>query len=222
MDQSVMQQALKALLDSRFHGAVNIHGIQYQLLYSILQAFTFCREAAPRCSIRLEGIEDADLVGLRQDNAYIQVKTSEKPWHWSQLEKPLRGFLPVFRATPTASFVLAVNFPLRNDIEQFAQRSSLPAQKRHQIERKFQTLCRQVGASVQEATGLTEKVTIVSLSEEHLWRDLRQVVAATFELGSHAVEVYILVLGSQEQTPEKVRLERWSRFLYDRFPCKNR
>ena len=63
--KKVMRRELDALLKTRFHGAVSIRGIRYQILYSLLRAFDLYAEDDGVSSIRLEGIEDVDLLGLR-------------------------------------------------------------------------------------------------------------------------------------------------------------
>ena len=70
---------------ARYHGAANIGGIKYQILYSILRALDLYAEYNANGSIRLEGIEDLDLLGLRLEDEYIQVKTAQEPWSWSKL-----------------------------------------------------------------------------------------------------------------------------------------
>lgn len=65
---------LDTLLRSRFGGAVAIRGIRFQILYSIHRAFRFL-ELDPAGAVRLEGIEDVDLIGLTEGDQFIQVKT---------------------------------------------------------------------------------------------------------------------------------------------------
>lgn len=188
------QQKLSALFRARFHGAANVRGIQYQLLYSVLCAFDLYQKAERMCFLRLEGIEDVDLLGLQSQNEYIQVKSSQSSWNWSKLKEPLENFLQVHRTDPTCCFLLVVNFPLRKELAQFAHRASLPSTQRNWIEGKFRDLCKQVGAATNEAEALTNKVILREVSEERLWNDLRRGIAEAFQLGSAVVDTYILVL----------------------------
>ncbi len=185
------RQELDTLLKTRFHGAVNICGIRYQILYSILRAFDLYVQENESSSIRLEGIEDVDLLGLCLGDEYIQVKSSQNSWNWSKLKEPLQGFLKVYRAEPCCHFVLAVNFHLHTDIARLAQIKSLPTKERRRVENKFSKLCHQIGSTADEAKGLMDKLTIVSMPEEQIWGQLRKNVADIFELGSEAVDVYI-------------------------------
>ncbi|RCV65353.1 hypothetical protein C5S53_04195 [Methanophagales archaeon] len=191
--EKAARQELNVLLETRFHGAVNIRGIRYQILYSILRAFDLYAEDSKASSIRLEGIEDVDLLGLRLGDVYIQVKTSQDPWKWNQLKKPIQGFLQVYRADPYCQFVLAVDFPLRKDIAKLAQIKSLSPEERNSVENKFRNLCDNIGASTDEADGLVNRLIIVSLPEENIRRQLRQTVADTFGIASEAIDTYISV-----------------------------
>jgi len=186
-------QELDALLKRRFHGAVNIRGIRYQILYSILRAFDLYAEDDGASSIRLEGIEDVYLLGLRSEDEYIQVKTSQDPWNWSQLKTPIQSFLQVYREDPDCRFVLAVDFELRTEIAKLAQLKSLPPKEKKRIEAKFRKLCSEIEATTSEADGIASRLTITSQQEKKIWEELKQTVTEMFELGSGAVDIYIRV-----------------------------
>jgi hypothetical protein len=198
--EDVRSSDIDIIFKSRYHGAANIGGIKYQMLYSILRALDLYAEDNANGSIRLEGIEDLDLLGLRLEDEYIQVKTAQKPWNWSQLKSygnskgPIENFLEIYRANPNCRFVLAVNFQLKNDLEKLAQLVSLLPKEKRIIEKKFRELCLQIGASSTEADILASRLSIVSIPEDEIWRKLRAAVAESFNLGSGAVETYISAL----------------------------
>lgn len=187
-------QELCALLKTRFHGAVNIRGIRYQILYSIHRSFDLYAKNDKASSIRLEGIEDVDLLGLRLGNEYVQVKSSQYSWNWSRLKEPIKSFLQVYRADPRCCFVLVVDFQLRKDIAKLAQIESLSVIERRRVKNKFHNLCHQVGASTDEADGIASRLAIISLPEERISEQLRSTVADTFGIASGAVDTYISAL----------------------------
>jgi len=184
----------------RYHGAANIRGIRYQILYSVLRAFDLYKENNAEDSIRLEGIEDLDLIGLSLEDEYIQVKTSQEPWNWGKLKSyknskgPIENFLEVYRVNPNCRFVLTVNFQLKKDLKNLAQIESLLPKDKNHIEKKFRNLCSQVGASPPEADALASRLCIVSMSDDQIWGELRSAVTSSFNIGSEAVETYILAL----------------------------
>ncbi len=188
-----MIKNLDDLLSTRFKGAVNIRGIRYQLLYSLLRGFDLYNDGNHAGQLRLEGIEDVD-VRLWSSEEFVQVKTADKPWNWAALKEPIKGFLVAYRIDTASRFRLAVNFILRHDIEKLAQRKSLAAKDKSGIEKKFINLCKQVGATITEAAALIERLEISSLSEEEVLGKLRPAIAQAFELGSQAVDVYLLAL----------------------------
>ena len=93
---------IDTLLKSRYHGAANIRGIRYQLLYSLLCAFQLYDQESEISSIQFEGIEDVDLKGLRANNCYVQVKYSSSDWNWAKYKEPIAGFVKCLRLNPDA------------------------------------------------------------------------------------------------------------------------
>ena len=200
---------LDGLLKSRFHGAVNIRGIRYQILYSLHLAMEFYSGSHSTWRIDLEGIEDVDLKGIRTDTCYIQVKTSEHSWNWAKLKKPIGSFLEVSRKDPDGIFHLAVDFHLRNDVEKLARITTLRGKELERIKKKFRSLCNGIGATAEEADCLLSKLQISSKCEQEVWHATRQCVTEAFGLGSETVDVYIQVLishfldwANQRQTVE--------------------
>lgn len=185
---------LNSLLQTRFHGAVNIRGIRYQLLYSLIIALRLYEDEHAQGSLRIEGLEDIDLLGLHTADEYVQVKTADSPWNWAKLKQPVTSFLDVLRAEGRSQFVLAVNFSLRDDLARLAHLHTLPSSQQVAIHKKFRKLCREVGSNDAEADCLIEQMRIVSLPEEKLWTSLTHAVADAWELGSAAVDIYIAAL----------------------------
>ncbi|HQX49575.1 MAG TPA: hypothetical protein PLR25_06685, partial [Planctomycetaceae bacterium] len=190
----MMTTTLDSILEIRFHGAVNIRGIRYQVLYSLGRAFELYDHAGVGGAVRLEGIEDVDLLGFQLDDIYVQVKSAQRPWNWAKLKEPISGFLEVLRTAPNSQFLLAVNFPLTGDIERLARLEQLNRTEQKRIKGAFQRLCRSVKGKAAEADALLSRLQIKSQSEAEIWQILRREIADHFELGSSAVETYLLVL----------------------------
>ncbi|WP_145198167.1 hypothetical protein [Planctomycetes bacterium Poly30] len=184
---------LDAILARRYHGAVNIRGIRYQVLYSILRALELYG-LPTSASVRLEGIEDVDLLGFCLQNEFIQVKTAGKPWKWSQLGDPVEHFLEAHRADESTRFQLAVSFRLEKDIEKLACHESLSATEGKRIRAKFRELTSNFGATPQETQALLDGLSIVSTPEAQIRCELLAAITDRFELGSEAAETYLLVL----------------------------
>jgi hypothetical protein len=187
-------QDLDAILKTRWGGAVNIRGIRYQILYSLLRAFDIYNQEDSNVFLRLEGIEDIDLIGFHYQNEYVQVKSADSSWNWSQLKEPLKGFLPVHRNNDNCIFVLTVGFLLDKDIQKLSQLEILNPTENSRIKNAFYKLCDQVGYSKIESESLLQKLKIISVPEEKIWQELMIIVTEKFHLGSEAVETYILAL----------------------------
>lgn len=99
------------LFKQRFHGAVNIKGIDFQIHYALNITLNLLLAEEPLGSITLEGIEDLDLQPIKAGNVYVQVKTSNTPWHLCQLSEPLINFISQNKTTGTEnSFQLVTDF----------------------------------------------------------------------------------------------------------------
>jgi hypothetical protein len=195
LDQQIdkVSPDIDAILRDRWHGAVNIRGIRYQMLYSLLRAFDLYNGENSKTALRLEGIEDLDLIGFHYPSEYVQVKSSDKSWNWSKIKEPLANFLEVQRSDHNCKFIIAVNFPLTGDLEKLAQLESLENNEKERIKKQFFKLCcdEKIGASKIESEHLLSQLEIISISEAKIWQELKIVVTKNFNLGSNAVETYI-------------------------------
>jgi len=184
---------IDALLARRGHGAVTVRAIRYQILYSAYCAFGLY-EMDSGTSVRLEGIEDIDMLDLRLGDRYVQVKTSARPWHWSRLAEPVQNFLEGLRANSSCRLVLAVDFPLHGDVAALSRYAALGSKEKAHIRKKFEKLCHGAGASAAESDALLTKLSIVSLPEHDLLNWLRRRVADAYGLATELTDTYVLVI----------------------------
>jgi len=185
---------IDALLKIRTNGAVNIRGIRFQILYSVSRAFALIGKDAVISQITLEGIEDVDLKGIRTDDEFVQVKTADAPWKWSQLKDPLQGFLQVARADQICKFTLAVNFPLEKDLGRLASYSELPAPEQREMYGKFVKLCGEIGADESEAVDLMQRLSVKQVTESDLLAQVTDAVMHHYEIMSDAANIYLRML----------------------------
>ncbi len=129
MIQTLINQ-IENLYQNRYHGAVNIRGVRYQVLYSAMRIFDIYNDRAPE-AICFEGIEDIDVTGIpklelnsiRISNEYIQVKSSVNTWYWStfQREKIIENFLDVWKIDNAAEFLFVFNFDCDKKLTQLIE-----------------------------------------------------------------------------------------------------
>jgi hypothetical protein len=202
-DKSIRStQDIDTIFKSRWQGAVNIRGIRFQILYSLLRAFDLYDVADEECYIRLEGIEDIDLLGFSSKNEYIQIKTADKPWNWAKLKEPIKNFLDVSRITENERFTLVVSFTPEKDIEKLYQLASqstndyktLSIKDREDITKKFHTLCSEVGGKIEESTSLLQRLRLLPISEQQIWERLELKLLEAFNLGGEGISTYLSVL----------------------------
>lgn len=123
------------LFKQRFHGAVNIKGIDFQIHYALNIALNLLSAEEPLGSITLEGIEDVDLQPIKVGNVYVQVKTSNTSWHLCQLSEPLINFISQNNTTGTVnSFQLVTDFEQRESIKKLFSKDYSLAEKANLVD----------------------------------------------------------------------------------------
>ena len=198
------ESQLERLLESRYHGAANIAGIRYQLVYSVLRAMELLQKNGPE-TIRLEGLEDLDVQGRRQveqfgirlPNEYVQVKTSKRAWNWSRFADSniVNSFLEIWLTDPSVRLLVATNFGYRDKLDELAKycngnRSSLSPGTR----RDLAGLCRRAGYPNVDVEGFIRVLRFERIGEEDLRQRVEQAVIRAFDLAQPIADLYCLVL----------------------------
>jgi hypothetical protein len=200
---------LENLIKDHYHGAVNIRGIKFQLLYSLMRLFDLYDESAPE-SISLEAIEDVDVNGIKTvdlnhtfiSNQYIQVKTSTKTWHWSNFKEKgiIENFLKVWKLDKSAEFLFVYNFECDPALNQFIEfcngiNNTFPqGKKAENISRDIKSICKNVGFDENEVSEFVKKVKFLKLSETEILEQIRKSVVKYFDLQTNNTNLYILSL----------------------------
>ncbi|MGY5851826.1 P-loop NTPase [Salegentibacter sp. F14] len=105
--------SLNNLAIKRTGGAINFRGVGFQLLYSCFTLLNELDSSNPSKFIRLEGIEDLDIIEI-DNNQYIQLKSSINKIDAGSFWKMgvLQNFLEAFKINPNCSLKLVYNFRL--------------------------------------------------------------------------------------------------------------
>jgi len=104
-----LDDALAALAAKRTGGAINIRGLEFQLLYAAHMALTTLTPGGT-ASLRLEGLEDIDL-HVENDSEFVQAKTSQNKLDASAFWDlgVLQNFFEVYKTSPSSTFRLVHN-----------------------------------------------------------------------------------------------------------------
>lgn len=115
------------LFKRRFHGSVNIKGIDFQILYALYTALDLLATENKLEKLTLEGIEDIDLKPFQADNIYLQVKTSINSWHLYEIAPVLINFIRLnTESNNLQKFELILDFKPRQSIENlFSKKTSI-------------------------------------------------------------------------------------------------
>ncbi len=186
---------LGAIFAKRLGGTYTIRGISYQIKYSILRAFELHENKIE--SLTLEGIEDVDLNGLHlDDNCFIQVKTSEEPWKWSQLRAPIKNFIEVYKLHHNGKFVLVLNCYLKGDLEKLSRYKELETEEKKEIEKKFIKLLKKelVNEPDELFLNFLDNLSISYLNDDELSRSINEKITKNLDVKTSASEIYLSVL----------------------------
>ncbi|MPR33986.1 hypothetical protein [Salmonirosea aquatica] len=110
---SVLPSSIEVLAKKRTGGRVNLRGIEYQLLYGIYKALTILSSDSTCHQIRLEGIEDVDVLHkLEVDNQNLyQLKHTSRPLVSSKIWDlgVFQNFAEAHLLNPQATFTIVTN-----------------------------------------------------------------------------------------------------------------
>src|SRR5260370_31250414 len=203
MNKTVDQQ-LEELFNSRYHGAVNIRGIRYQIAYSLLRAFDLYEDNGTT-SIRLEGIDDVDVNGSRDiqsrgfhcGSEYVQVKTSKTDWDWGRFSesKIIENFVPVWIKDSTARLLVVTNFGYAGKLAEMVAfcrgENDVPSTK---LKSSIKKLCDQAGFPSTDAIELMKRISFERISDEELYLQTISAIHQRFDLETANTDLYFLVL----------------------------
>ena len=223
MELSVENQ-ISRLLESRYHGAVNIAGIKYQLTYAVFRAFDLFKPDAPD-SIQLEGIEDVDIKGLKQvelrglrvSTEYVQVKTSKKSWDWSRFASSgiIQNFLPVLSGDPAAMLLVVTNFRYAGSLDEFVKYSKgIRNTLSNKAKRNIHDLCKRASYPDIDTDQLIRHISFTCITDEELMNIVMREIITAFDLTTSNADLYFGVLmgkfielASQRKEVRRVDLE---------------
>jgi len=184
------------LLSQRFHGAANISGVRYQLLYAVNRALEMMKSGDPHLAISLERLEDVDAHDFRTraDNLYCQCKNWKDPLTWSRLPAVLLGFWEILRVEPEAMFRLVLSRSPDGLVKTLRDFRKLPAREQQKFRVRFHDLsCEKLGISTAEADRLLNTIEIEVLTEDALLKQLHLDFLNVLNLGSDAVDLFLAI-----------------------------
>lgn len=230
--ESSIESQLNQLFESRYHGAVNIAGIKYQLTYAVYRTFDLFKPDAPD-SVQLEGIEDVDMKGHKHiefggfnvSNQYIQIKTSKKAWDWGRFASSgiIQNFLPVISADKTAILLVVTNFGYTGALDEFVKfckgdRNILS----NKMRRNLHGLCRRAGYQDIDLKELIRHISFARITDEELMKKVTSAIITAFDLTTSNADLYFGVLmakfidmASQRKEVRRFDLESVRLFVQD-------
>ncbi len=186
----ILASAFSALWRQRYHGAANVGGVRYQLMYFSHRVFDLYNADAPD-EIVGEGIEDVDLASVTLGNEYVQIKHARRGLAWGTFVDALLGFVPALRDDPTARLTLVTDVRLQGAVRDVIAASdagrALPKAPARKLARAF------ADAPVTAETVL-ERLCVEIQSEAALIADLTAAVTQHFAVATGNEELYALAI----------------------------
>ncbi len=172
--------SLDNILKARYHGAVNIRGIRYQILFSIhktLEEYTNNVDF----EIHLEGIEDLDLKGLNFNNKYFQAKTSEYNWNWAKYKEVFKLFYEIYSLNNKAQFYLVTNFLHNIDWIKLTDDCLLTSKEEQRLENKVKKINNDIGIVDYK---FYKNIKLITLNEEELSTSINKRSSEIYSISS--------------------------------------
>jgi hypothetical protein len=183
---------LDDILSDRVGGSVNFKGLNFQILYAsfiILSKLS----AETTTSIRLEGIEDLDILSDER-NQFVQIKSSinsiDAARFWEL--KILQNFLTVAIANPTSRFKLVHNSTLaKGNLDVFSSPNCSDVQIIFWVE-KLQTEGYKIDAS--SFREFLKNITIEKTTEKQIQEQLIKLLYQNFSVGNQTEFIFLKAL----------------------------
>ena len=199
-----LSNQIEDIFQERFHGAVNIRGIKFQILYSVLRSFDLYSNPSLNAVI-LEGIEDIDIKGVKKPelkrfqilNQFIQIKTSVNNWNWSNLKqkKVVENFLEVWKIDPSAEFLMVSNFGYQDKLDElvkFCNGSKTKISKK--LEQELEKIFKSQGLKKKDISSFLKKLSFQRISEEEIISQINGSIVKHYQLETNNYELYFLSL----------------------------
>ena len=192
--------SIDLLLTRRSGGRVNLRGIDYQLSYSILKTLQVLNADTPSTQVRLEGIEDVDILHKLYINSqqFYQLKytsdrlTAARLWEMGVLQ----NFLEVYLLVPETEFYLVTNqaFTDRNlqVLDQQPLTSSIQQYWMSKIE-GFMATSRATNWDWSKFDLMTflAKIQVFIITEEQLQLETKRLVIDQFAISNQTERAYL-------------------------------
>lgn len=187
-----LPDALTELLKRRYHGAANVSGVRYQLLYFVWRAFDLYADPGPD-EVLGEGVEDLDLRSVTLGNEYVQVKYRGRSLSWGDFTAILGGFLPLIAADPSASLRVVTSTGLTSDMDALAKsvRGTRPLSQRSR--KALADLISQEEAVV-TVDNLLQRLRFEIISEDDLLSRIRAAIIGQFGVTTGNEDLYLAAL----------------------------
>ncbi len=188
------EQLQQDLFNRRFHGTVNLRGIDFQIIYALYSALDLLTLENTLEKITLEGIEDIDLKPFQADNIFVQVKTSVTPWHLSDLAAPLMNFMRLNDISEKKQkFQLIFNFKPRDTFENlFSQK--IPIEEKENLIKEILKLkeIKSNNISREQIVAVVSNCEIKNISKDDLVRNLKKKIHNFLDIQPNEVEYFFL------------------------------
>ena len=192
-----MSPALDNLIRQRTGGAINVHGVRLQILYTLHRALR-AHASGAEWAVTPEGLEDVD-VEVNGVAEHVQVKTSKNRWASHHMKDALRSVADAARASegdPTRRFAVVLAGDANDGVRAMAVRQGLPDAERAASGAALAKLLRKVGAGDALADHLAQTLAVRVVDPDALEADLHRDVVDAFDSHPSSAPVVVQALAA--------------------------
>lgn len=201
-----LPKSLQIIAKRRKGGSVNLVGLSFQFSYALWKILHFLVESDPNRTIRLEGIEDIDVIDAKvhlitaKDYEFIQVKHSENKMDASSFwnKNILQNFIEAYLENPQATFRLVHNMKLANgNLKELALNSFTDTGLeywRKKIENYKDSTKGKLNWKNFNMVDFLDSIKFEKLSEQVLEKDCKQIIIDKFQITTGNEQQYMNTL----------------------------
>lgn len=205
-NDSYLPKSLQIIAKRRKGGSVNLIGLSFQFSYALWKILHFLVESDPNRTIRLEGIEDIDVIDAKvhlitqKDYEFIQVKHSENKMDASSFwnKNILQNFIEVYLENPQATFRLVHNMNLADGNLKELASSSFTDTGLEYWRKKIEDYKNSTESNLNwknfNIVDFLDSIKFEKLSEQDMEKDCKQIIIDKFQIDTGNEQQYMNTL----------------------------
>jgi len=183
-------QNISTILSNRTGGAIAIKGFNFQFLYACYTVLNELTEDLPKSSVRLEGIEDVDII---HKNSYLQVKSSKNSITTSKFWSMgvIKNFLEIYQNDKNINFYFIHDSIIERGYLKNLETKNFSNDTLEYWSKKIDSLGSFNNVDIKK---FFEKINFIRVDKNQLYNKCKQLILKKFDLNNNTEEQYLFAL----------------------------